>query len=1028
MKNIAIKRKKWPENSGELYVGIDAGSISVNCIVISDKREIVYEFPYNRHFGKVEELVLSVIRSLYGKFGEEKIRSISFTGSYGGNLSEKFGVFYEFETISQVLGAIFIKPDVKTIISMGGQDTALLQIKHSHDDWELEYFNTNGPCASGTGSFIDQQAQRLATSMYGNKTNTSRDHIDKILADFIELGQKSEKPANVACRCTVFTKSDMIHLQNKGEKLEDIIHGLHVGNARNYMSTIVGSRTFEEPIVFIGGLSLNELQVKAFKGYSPQLVVPPYNTTIGALGVALQALDSVREDRVNPEVLKATGSFCHVSVPVASRLSLKKTVFPENNEIHLKALNKENRVYLGIDIGSTTTKYAVINKDREIIHKSYVPTQGKPIEVTQILLKTIRDELGKKSQIAGTATTGSGRNVVGDFLNVDLIIDEITAHARGAVEIDPEVDTIFEIGGQDSKYISIANTYPLDFDMNKVCAAGTGSFLHELANKYGINIVDEFQKIALSSGAPVKLAERCTVFMESDLVSYQQKGVSQKDLIAGLCYAIVHNYLNRVVGKRKIGERVMFLGGPSLNKGVVAAFEDVLGRGLVVPRHREVLGAYGAAISVQEKMFQENKNESTFRGLDSAINDRMNYKEKICHADPQCHNQCKLKIYDFDGRRSIWGGECGRYEAAKIRGKKKENFFELRQKIWQPYMDGVYEELRGEPLMEVDNRPTIGMQRALYGLQTDILWAHFFDQLGFRLVLTPPTNSKISKVGIEKMMAETCYPVKVSHGHIAELIGNTRYLFMPTMISMPTPEPSETGFYCPMIQSNSYMVRVALGLDQTSMLSPIIHMKYDPDTLALEISEQIQKKLHVSKSEIKRAIYYALDMNNQFAMELWRKGQEILEDQSPDEPIVVVTGRPYNLYDERLNLRLGQNLSKIGVSALPMDFIDLSSVDLSDFPSMYWGLGAQVLRAAKFIERHHNYFGLHLTNFSCGADSFLEHFYKHIMGEKPYLILELDEHSAVAGAMTRLEAYKNVIENMMQKLRSNQGIDRKLAN
>jgi len=1025
---MATLRGKWPENSTELYAGIDAGSISVNCIVISDKRKIVYEFPYNRHFGKVEEQVLSVIENLFEKFGEERIRSISFTGSHGRNLSEKFGVFYEFETISQVLGAIFIEPDVKTLISMGGQDTALLQIKHSQDDWELEYFNTNGPCASGTGSFIDQQAQRLATSMYGNKMNTSRDHIDKILTDFIKLGQKSEKPANVACRCTVFTKSDMIHLQNKGEKLGDIIHGLHVGNARNYMSTIVGNRKLEAPILFIGGLSLNELQVKAFKGYSPQLIVPPYNTSIGALGVALQALDSGRKDRANPEMLKASGPLCHVSVPVAPRLSLKQTAFPETNEIQPKTSNKEGRVYLGIDIGSTTTKYAVINENREIVHKSYVPTQGKPIEVTQMLLKTIRHEMGKKRQISGTATTGSGRNVVGDFLNVDLIIDEITAHARGAVEIDPAVDTIFEIGGQDSKYISIANTYPLDFDMNKVCAAGTGSFLHELANKYGINIVDEFQEIALSSDAPVKLAERCTVFMESDLVSYHQKGISQKDLIAGLCYAIVHNYLNRVVGKRKIGESVMFLGGPSLNKGVVAAFEDVIGRGLVIPRHREVLGAYGAALCVREKMLQENKTKSTFRGLDSAINDRMNYKEKICHADPQCHNQCKLKIYDFDGRRSIWGGECGRYEMAKIRGLKKENFFALRQKIWQPYMDGVYEELKEEPLMEVDNRPTVGMQRALYGLQTGIFWAHFFDQLGFRLVLTPPTNSKISEVGIEKMMAETCYPVKVSHGHIQELIGKTKYLFMPTIINMPTPEPSETGFYCPMIQSNSYMVRVALGIDQTSILSPIVHMKVEPDTLALEISEQIRKKLHVSKSEIKKAIYYALDMNNQFIMALWRRGQEILEDQNPDEPIVVVTGRPYNLYDERLNLRLGQNLSKIGVSAFPMDFIDVSSVDLSDFPSMYWGLGAQILRTAKFVERHPNYFGLHLTNFSCGADSFIEHFYKHIMGEKPYLILELDEHSAVAGAMTRLEAYKNVIENRMHELRVDQGIDRKLAN
>jgi activator of 2-hydroxyglutaryl-CoA dehydratase len=138
--------------------------------------------------------------------------------------------------------------------------------------------------------------------------------------------------------------------------------------------------------------------------------------------------------------------------------------------------------------------------------------------------------------------------VVGDFLNADLIIDEITAHARGAVEIDHGIDTIFEIGGQDSKYISISNANPLDFDMNKVCAAGTGSFLHELANKHGINIVGEFQEIALSSDRPVKLAERCTVFMESDLVSYHQKGVAREDLIGGLCYAIVHNYLNRVVG------------------------------------------------------------------------------------------------------------------------------------------------------------------------------------------------------------------------------------------------------------------------------------------------------------------------------------------------------------------------------------------------------------------------------------------------------------------------------------------------
>ncbi|MCD6306243.1 MAG: CoA activase [Deltaproteobacteria bacterium] len=1035
-------RKKEDQHTGDsdqLHVGIDAGSVSINCMVLDDQRRIVFEAPYGRHFGRVDEQVLALIRRLYDRLGEERIVSVSFTGNHGKELSERLGAFYEFETISQVLGARFIRPDVRTIISMGGQDTALFQISHPEGDrsgaWELEYFNTNGPCASGTGSFIDQQAQRLATSIYEEKPDLSQDQIDRILTDFIRLGMKSTSPANVACRCTVFTKSDMIHLQNRGERLEDIIYGLHVGNARNYMSTIVNNRALAEPILFVGGLSLNELQVKAFQGYFPGLIVPPHNTSIGALGVALQALalheqgrGPDRIGRLSLEALEGLTANRKISVPIAPRLALQKTVFPETNAIPRMALSMKTRTCLGIDIGSTTTKYALINEAGEIIHKHYVPTRGKPIEVTQGLLAHLRDRVGGKIEIVGTATTGSGRNVVGDFLNADLIIDEITAHARGAVEIDRDVDTIFEIGGQDSKYIYIANTYPLDFDMNKVCAAGTGSFLHELANKYSINIVGEFQEIALSSEAPVRLAERCTVFMESDLVSYLQKGVPRNDLIAGLCYAIVYNYLNRVVEKRKIGQRVMFLGGPSLNKGVAAAFENVLGRPLIVPRHREVLGAYGAALSAQEMMRLENRKQSSFRGLESAINDRMTFTEKVCHADPNCHNQCKLKIYDFDGRRSVWGGECGRYELTRARGGAKPDYFALRQKIWETYMAGVYHELKGEPLMEAEGRLTVGMQRALYGHQNAVLWAHFFDRLGYRLVLTPPTNPQISKMGIETMVAETCYPVKVSHGHVKELMGKTSYLFIPSMINMATPTPNEKGSYCPMVQANSYMLRMALGLDRASILNPEVHLKYDLDTLAMELTDQLGPKLRVRRKDVKSALAYGLERDDSFRRTLWQKGAEILQDHDPDTPLVVVTGRPYNLYDERLNLRLGKNLAKIGVSALPMDFIDVSSVDLSDFPSMYWGLGAQILRTAKWVECRPFCFGLHLTNFGCGADSFLEHFYRHIMANKPYLILELDEHSAVAGAMTRLEAYKNVVENSMQKLRNGRSLHLRAAN
>jgi predicted CoA-substrate-specific enzyme activase len=1002
-------------NSKNYTVGVDVGSVSLNCIVINKSKDIIYEFPYKRHFGKIDEEILDLLERLFEKFGENNIRSISFTGSHGKKLAEKLGVFYEFETISQVLGTLQLIPNAKSLICMGGQDTALLQIYHDEGEWELENFSTNGPCASGTGSFIDQQAERLATSLYEKKKEISQNHIDKILNDFIRLGLKSEKSAHVACRCTVFTKSDMIHLQNKGEKLEDIIYGLHVGNARNYVSTIVSNQKLEDPIVFVGGLSKNELQVKAFKTYYPNLIVPAFNTSTGALGVALKALELKNDATFGLADLKEANLHGNISVPKAPRLVLKKTKMPDCRQPRRNFLAIKTRAYLGIDIGSTTTKYALIDENHNLIHKSYVHTQGKPIEVTQKLLKHIVDALENKVEIMGVATTGSGRYVVGDFLNADLSIDEITAHARGAIEIDPKVDTIFEIGGQDSKYISLVNANPLDFDMNKVCAAGTGSFLHELANKHGINIVSEFQDIALSSRAPVKLTDRCTVFMESDLVSYYQKGASREDLMAGLCYAIVHNYLNRIVGKRKIGRRIMFLGGPSLNKGVVAAFENVLNRGLLVPLHREVLGAYGAAIWVQQKMQSEGKNRSAFRGMRTAINDRMNFKEKVCRADPNCHNQCKLKIYQFDNRRSIWGGDCGRHELARNPSKGKDDFFKLRRMLWETHMAGAYEELGDQPLMEADGRPTIGMQRALYGQHTAILWAHFFDRLGYRLVLTPPTNARISVKGLEKAVDGVCYPVKVSYGHIEQLAGKTRYLFMPSLIKMSTPKPSETGFYCPMVQSNSYMVRMALSLDETSILNPVIHLKHDPDTLAVEIYRQMGARLGLSKGLIKRSLTYALERQGQFVTDMHHQGSRILRKLDSDELIMVVSGRPYNLYDDRLNLRLGQNLAKLDIRALPMDFIDVGSVDLTEFPSMFWGLGAQILKTAKIVAQNSNYFGLHLTNFGCGADSFVEHFYKFIMGDKPYLILELDEHSAAAGVMTRLEAYKNVIENSMQK-------------
>lgn len=1012
-------------------VGVDAGSVSVNAVVIGREGSIVLETPYLRHFGLVVEeagrLLGEIFQSpLLGR--DPEIRSVTFTGVHGQRLAEVLEAPYEVETIAQVVGVLRVAPGVRTIISMGGQDAALFQISHVGEAWHLEAFNMNGPCASGTGSFIDQQAERLAQSLYGADFVMDQGKFQKTLEDFIALGLQSTTPAPVACRCTVFTKSDMIHLQNKGETLPNIIAGLHYGNAANTLSTLVGNRALADPMVMVGGMASNGLQVQAFRHYFPRIQVPPHHTSLGALGAALQArrhgwrntVDLSRLDRESDSASN-DGAF-----PRTEPLDLHFTRFDADNSLPPLSDSQDSPInaFLGVDIGSTSTKYALIDEAGRIIHKCYRPTQGKPITVARQLLQTLLSEAGGRVEILAIATTGSGRQVVGDFLGADLVIDEITAHARGGVAVDPRIDTIFEIGGQDSKYIRIENTHPLDFDMNKVCAAGTGSFLHELANKMRINIVEEFQRIALSAETPVALAERCTVFMESDLVSYAQKGARRRDLIAGLCYAIVHNYLNRVVEKRAVGERIMFLGGPSLNQGIVAAFERVLKRPILVPKHREVMGAYGAALTLSELWRKGEIRRNEAHDLVELAERPSHFTESVCRADRKCHNECKLKVYQFGEHKSIWGGDCGRYDVSRHAGPPEINLFLERQRLFQEALtergvltagwDGVEGGSKGgSPGGSAG--PVVGVPLSLHTLDWGLLWTHLFADLGWTVLLSPPTNNRLALAGVECMTSETCFPVKVFHGHVRHLLDRAEFLFLPNVIDMPTPHADERGLFCPLVESAQYMVRAALDIPPRRMIRPTLNLKEGADALVEPLLAALPASIRPTRKHLARAVADAWDRQMQFRQDLLARGRNALESTPPNVPLWIVTGRPYNLHDERLNLQLGRHLAKLGIRAVPMDYLDVDGEDLSDFPRMYWGLGAKILRAAKRIARTPNWYGVHLTNFSCGADSFLEHFYRHILGAKASLILELDEHSAVAGVLTRIEAYRNVVKNLQEK-------------
>ncbi len=391
----------------------------------------------------------------------------------------------------------------------------------------------------------------------------------------------------------------MIHLQQIATPVHDIVAGLCFAVARNFISSLGRGKTIQFPVMFQGGVSSNIGMIRAFRelleAKEDELLIPEHNTSMGAMGAVFNTMTSESDKGEKYKGTEELDNYIHGEKSrgksfdplVAAESDIKREVYkiPESKEKY--------EVYLGLDIGSLSTNVVLIDDQNRVIARRYLPTASKPLEAIRKGMSEIYEEVGDRVVVKGAGTTGSGRYLTGDFIGADLIRNEITAQATAAIAFDPEVDTIFEIGGQDSKYISIDNGVVVDFEMNKVCAAGTGSFLEEQAEKLDINIIEEFGEMALGACQPAGLGDRCTVFMESDLNAFQQKGVEKENLVGGLAYSIVHNYIQKVVRKKRVGDHILFQGGVTNNRAVVAAFEKVTGKKIHIPPHFDVTGAIG---------------------------------------------------------------------------------------------------------------------------------------------------------------------------------------------------------------------------------------------------------------------------------------------------------------------------------------------------------------------------------------------------------------------------------------------------
>ena len=1007
----------------KLNIGFDIGSVSINAVVCDSDSHLIEEFPYHRHFGRTLELCGRILSQIENKYGRENIERVAFTGTHGKAMAAELKTYFEIETTAQTRGLHALMPEARTVISIGGHDSALLVLTPGEKSFILDDFKLNEACAAGTGSFIDQQAERIFSDVeeFNNITDPQK-RMESILMRFMEEGRKSDCPASVACRCTVFTKSDMIHLQNKGIPIRHIISGLHEGVAKNYKSTLINNRELHEPVAFIGGYASNQLARQSFERIlGLKVTVPDHYTSVGALGAILNAISSNRGQAVTAtqiNQLKASEAFAAVRT---EPLALNLHPFAECGKADgLPSGKGKVDVYMGYDIGSTTTKLVLITPEGRVVYKCYISTEGQPVVAIKKALRNCVETIDvSRVNVVGVGTTGSGREVANLFVGADDVVNEVTAHARGTTHFEPEVDTIFELGGQDAKYTALGNGYVVDFRMNKVCAAGTGSFLEETANKLGINIVGEYETMAMKAKAPYRLTERCTVYMESDLMSYLQMGGAVEDLLAGLSQAVVHNYLNRVVQDGKIGRRISFQGGPSLNKSVVAAFERIVGKPIITLPHREVMGGIGAALhamdEIKAKTAAGEAFKTRFRGW-GVVEQPFVHDEEICQRNPNCHNQCKLQIYKVGSDEAIYGGDCGMYESRQQVGKRAPDFNRVRQELYFKHMKGLYRVVGEAAPAEKTGKPVIGIPRALGFHQLGLFWVHLLTRMGYEVVISPETNNEIVDRGISAMTCEACFPVKISHGHAATLKGQCDYLFMPMLIEMESNQ-GNNSFYCPYVEANTYMLIAALGLDSRKVIKPAVYFKKGKIDMHLSFAEEFRRLgLRFSDVEFSKAYDESMAALNQFDADIKRVGREILKNLG-DRRAIVVIGRPYSAYDSRTNLNLFATFSRLGVHAIPQEFLDLSDIDVeSEYPNMYWGFGNRILQAAKLINRDPRLFGLYLTSFSCGPDSFVLHFFNHEMNRtgRPYLELELDEHSAGAGVETRLLAFIDAIKNQTQ--------------
>ena len=691
------------------------------------------------------------------------------------------------------------------------------------------------------------------------------------------------------------------------------------------------------------------------------MIVPAYASFAGAVGAALHASGSFTSEQLflAADHMKESHHGSLSALPASSENTLFDpacTQFPVSG-----------KCALGIDIGSTSTDLVIIGEHNELVDYQYLRTAGNPEAAVRKGLASIKERFGELV-FQAVGVTGSGRERVGRMLGADAIRDEITAQAAGAAHCVPEVNTVFEIGGQDSKYIHIEDGRVVDFQMNKICAAGTGSFVEEQAARMGIPI-NEFGPLALTAKNPASLGERCTVFIETAIAAASAEGIAQNEIAAGLCYAIVKNYLHKVVGTKPVGNHIVLQGGVAYNPGIVAAFRAFYGERLIVNTYFSISGAFGVALLAKEVNVGK---KSSFAGYE--------FSGKTIHMDTR----------NEEVRKNI-------------------EFYHQADKL---LLDGYTGER--DP-----RKKTVGVPFALMIHKFFPMANAFFTSLGYNVLLTKPTNEETIRLSQENARGETCYPVKLIYGHMKQLIdAKVDYIFLPTIHTMKHElSHVEHNYGCVYMQTAAVSIGKALGLEEKgiTLLSPVFDLDFGKEAMASAMVG-LGKILGIPKPFCAKALLAGAMAVRKHTNAVEKQGKQLLDSLKPEDKVLVLITRNYGVSDPILNMGIPDLLLERGIKVITLSHLPGHALDISEeYPNLYWPFGQHILSGAKLIAHHPNLYAVYLTNHGCGPDSMLSHLFKKEMGDKPYLQIEVDEHFSKVGVVTRIEAFLNSLSKRNAK-------------